>query len=422
MNNRLEMKTWRIVLLLVLSIIGAAIAAHLTSLHIRHLITGQASACDFTGALGTGWNCDVVNTSEWSEVAGVPVSHVGFLFYLLVMSLSIAAFLRPAARAGVHGVLLVLAGGALLVSLLLAFVSLSVLKAYCVFCMSLYAVNAVLFGALVPGGRAALAALPALGQVLLRPLIGLLVLAWFASAGLSAWQLRGTARVARAVADAKAAREQAERAQAAATKNQTQPATPPATEPRVDLTAPELPTRGPQDAPVTIVEISDFECPFCQKASGTLEELLEDPAYRGKLRVQFRHFPLDPSCNALMKKPLHDNACAAARAAVCAASPKTGGSDEKFWAYAKKLFAGDVEAADLTAHAKALSLDAAAFAACQNAPDTAQVVTRDLQRAVESGVTAVPVFFINGRRLAGAQPAEKFRQLIDEALAPAKTP
>lgn len=407
------MKTWRFLLVLVLGVVGAVIAAHLTSIHIRHLISGQASACDFTKTLGAGWNCDAVNTSDWSEVAGVPVSHLGFLAYIFMVSIAIGALLRERVRGMAQAALLVLAAVSVLTSLLLAFISVFVIKAVCVFCMSLYAVNLALLGVLLPGAQSALRELPSLSRALQRPLVALLVLGWLAGAALSAWQLRGAVKVAKAFAQANAT----VKSQLAAANESG-----PAPTARVDLTDSELPTLGPSTAPIRIVEVSDFECPFCQKASGILAELLALDAYKGKLSVQFRHFPLDQACNSLLKRPLHENACAAARAAVCAASPKTGGGNEKFWAYAKKLFDGDVEAADLTRHARELGLDGAAFAACQAAPETAQVVARDLARAAQAGVTAVPVFFINGRKLAGAQPIEKFRQIIDEELAaqPAK--
>ena len=98
-------------------------------------------------------------------------------------------------------------------------------------------------------------------------------------------------------------------------------------EARINLLTPSHPALAP-DAPVTIVEISDFECPYCQKASQTLAELRT--LYPGKLRLVFRNFPLDESCNKLLKRQIHENACAAARAAFCA------GEQGQFWPYAEK--------------------------------------------------------------------------------------
>jgi protein-disulfide isomerase len=177
---------------------------------------------------------------------------------------------------------------------------------------------------------------------------------------------------------------------------------------RIQLSSATAPTLGPLSAKVSIVEISDFECPFCQAAAATMKAVLA--AYPGQLRVEFRHFPLDQACNPLLKHQVHENACAAARAAVCAAARG------KFWPLAEKLFAGNTDPEDLRAALRELDLDDAEQRTCEQRPETAAVVAADIAAASQAGITGVPVFLINGRPLRGARPLAEFRRIIDEEL------
>lgn len=174
--------------------------------------------------------------------------------------------------------------------------------------------------------------------------------------------------------------------------------------PRHDVATPGTP-RGKPDAPVTIVEFSDFQCPFCLRATSVMQELLA--RYPEQLRIYYRHLPL----------PNHPRARDAAIAAVCA--ERQG----RFWEYHDQLFAdpGAMSEADLRTRAEALELDLAAFDACRASEQAAARVDADMAAADALGVSGTPVFFVNGIRLTGAQPAEKFTTLIDEELAAART-
>jgi len=173
----------------------------------------------------------------------------------------------------------------------------------------------------------------------------------------------------------------------------------------LDLPA-DAPSRGPRGAPVTLVEFSDFQCPYCaraQKAVAAVEE-----KYRGRLRRVFMHVPL----------PFHDKAQLAAEAAVAA------GAQGKFWAMHDLLFdnQGALDRADLDGYARQAGLDAGRFAAALDHHTYAARVAADLKQAEQVGVDGTPTFFVNGIKLVGAQPAERFEALIDEALkaAPAR--
>jgi protein-disulfide isomerase len=160
------------------------------------------------------------------------------------------------------------------------------------------------------------------------------------------------------------------------------------------------PSKGPADAPVVIVEFSDFQCPYCQRANPVVDQVLK--TYGNKIRFVYRHYPL----------PNHPDARPAAEAAACA--------DEqgRFWPYHDQLFANvsRLSAADLKEHGKAAGLDAAQFAACVDSRRFRTKVDTDLKEADEAGVSGTPAFFINGRPLEGAQPFQAFKRIIDEEL------
>ncbi len=161
------------------------------------------------------------------------------------------------------------------------------------------------------------------------------------------------------------------------------------------------PSKGSEKAPITIVEFSDFQCPYCARAEPTLEKVFAD--YGDKVRLVFRDFPLD----------FHKEAQKASEAAHCA------GDQGKYWEMHGKLFANqqqlDVES--LKRHARELSLDAGKFDECLGSGAKAQVVKDHFKAGRQVGVQATPAFFINGRPLSGAVPYEQFKAIIDDELA-----
>jgi len=170
--------------------------------------------------------------------------------------------------------------------------------------------------------------------------------------------------------------------------------------PRVAMTVPaDAPTLGPAGAPVTIVEYLDYQCPFCHRAQGVVDEVLS--RYAGKVRFVHRDF--------LLGKP---RSLPAARAARCA------GEQGKFWEYHRNLLvgSGDMSDEDLRSRATAMGLDAGRFSACV----ASDRFDADIQRSTESGnalgIDATPTFFVNGRRLMGALPADQFAEVIDSEL------
>jgi len=163
------------------------------------------------------------------------------------------------------------------------------------------------------------------------------------------------------------------------------------------------PPKGNPKAPVTIVEFSDYQCPFCKKAEPTVQEVLKTYG-PDKVRLVYRNFPL----------PFHNEARPAAEAAGCA------GDQGKFWEYHEKLMAAsDLSAANLSTLATSVGVDKKKFDECVAQQKFKDAVEKDIEAGQQAGVNGTPAFFINGRMLDGAQPFEKFKEVIDQELASA---
>jgi protein-disulfide isomerase len=162
------------------------------------------------------------------------------------------------------------------------------------------------------------------------------------------------------------------------------------------------PFKGGERATVTIVEFSDFHCPFCRRVIPTLAQL--ESQYGEKIKLVFRDFPIES---------LHPGATKAHEAARCA------NEQGKFWPYHDKLFAGPSNASPelFKGLAKELGLDAVAFETCLGSGKYQAAIKQDIEEGNRVGVSGTPAFFINGRLISGAQPLEAFARVIDDELA-----
>jgi protein-disulfide isomerase len=159
--------------------------------------------------------------------------------------------------------------------------------------------------------------------------------------------------------------------------------------------------KGAKDAPIAIVEFSDFQCPFCKNVNPTLRQVLD--RYPGKVKVVWRDYPL---------VQLHPGAPKAHEAARCAAD------QGKFWEYHDVLFERSPRHSpdELKRYAQDLKLDAAVFGQCLDSGKHTAEVNKDVEEGQRLGVTGTPSFFVNGRPLEGAQPFTAFQKLIDSEL------
>ncbi len=161
------------------------------------------------------------------------------------------------------------------------------------------------------------------------------------------------------------------------------------------------PSRGPDGAPVTIVEFSDFQCTYCKAVEGTLREVLKN--YSTQVRLVYRQYPI-PS--------IHPDAFRASEASLCA------GAQGRFWEMHDLMFdePGGLKDDALKTKAAKLQLDAAAFNTCLQSGKFADRIRQDIRDGSRAGVSGTPALFINGRLLTGAQPYSEIAKVIDDEL------
>ena len=162
----------------------------------------------------------------------------------------------------------------------------------------------------------------------------------------------------------------------------------------------EAPIKGNKSAAITIVEWSDFQCPFCNRVAPTLAKIEEE--YGSKVRLAFKHMPLS----------IHAQAPAAHAASI--AAHRQG----KFWEMHDKIFENqrDLAAATLERYAREIGIDINQFKTDIASAEVKKQIAEDMKQAEKLGVTGTPAFFINGRFLSGAQPFENFKRVIDAEL------
>ena len=171
---------------------------------------------------------------------------------------------------------------------------------------------------------------------------------------------------------------------------------------RYDIPTEGFPSRGPEDAEITIVEFSDFECPFCRRFHDqTYQALLE--AYPGKIRFVYRNLPLTS---------IHPNAMPAAIASLCA------NDQNAYWEFHDKLFSNEaLGETTYVQYAADLGLDVDTFTSCLSSGKHDDFISQDMDFSIGLGVQSTPTFFVNGLAIVGAQPLSNFKQLIDKELA-----
>jgi protein-disulfide isomerase len=163
---------------------------------------------------------------------------------------------------------------------------------------------------------------------------------------------------------------------------------------------------GKDSAPVTIVEFSDFQCPFCSRAAETVNEIKKK--YGNKVRVAFKHFPL----------PMHREAGPTSEMAMCVHEQ----NPDKFWKFHDLAFKNQdkLDEANLIKFAKDAGVDGKKAEECLKAGKFKQMVSEDMAYGEKIGVRSTPTFFINGQLVAGALPIESFSEIIDEAISDSK--
>ena len=170
---------------------------------------------------------------------------------------------------------------------------------------------------------------------------------------------------------------------------------------RYDIPTDSFYALGPNDAPITIVEFSDYECPFCRRWHAEVYKPLL-AAYPGKIRLVYRNLPLTS---------IHPDAMGAAEAAMCA------GEQDVYWKYHDKLFSSETLGNNVyLQYAQELGLNMTTFHSCLTDHKYQNTIQADSDFAVKLGIRSTPTFFINGLAIVGAQPLDVFKQVIEKEL------
>jgi protein-disulfide isomerase/uncharacterized membrane protein len=419
---------WRLLVTLVLALLNAALSGALLMQHHGDARAAAAvsQVCGESGQSG----CDTVAKSPYSSVRGVPVAAFGLAFALSLALLAGLGILGgPDTRATVAGIALAGLFLSLAVAVVLLGIQLVLIKAFCKLCLLTYAVNALAFMILLPTRRhgASLGAGMRYneGRVAIAGWgLGTLALVAAVLAFDMALASRGTARAASgsllgvratstgdsapAGSEAQRYQEEARVAQEQARRLQEILDDPKKLEeyfaekagreyeqgPVQAFNLKNAPFKGPADAPIRVVEFSDFLCPYCRSIAGAFASYVPQSANR--VVLYFKNYPLEQSCNPNVSRTVHPGACNLALGAVCAQD------QGKFWAYHDRVFAGPLSnpgLAEVVALAAGAGLDGAALSACMTGSGARDRLAAEIQEAKQGKVDATPTVFINGRRL-----------------------
>lgn len=382
-------KRWAIFSLLIATI-GIAMSAYLTYEHYQVLKIGYTgkSFCNINSYL----NCDLVLSSRYASLGSIPLAGLGFLFYLYVTGALLYALWTDRAPEAYLGLPYLLSMGSCLLSLGLAWISLYQLQSFCIFCTSLYLVSFALFVFLKKTLAQPLGDTMGLfHRIPWKPALIYFATIFVIGSGLFDLSHRQFAR--------ELSPELKER-YLISFKNQ----------PQVSFDVSGRPFWGNPEAKVTIVEFSDFECPYCKVAAFNLKPALTD--YKEKVKLVFMNYPLDQACNKTLEREMHKQACTTASAAYCA------GQQGKFWEYHDLAFDRQPKFSESSLEniAKKLKLDLATFKTCLGATTTQQFLAADIEQGNQAKLQGTPSVFVNGRPFPDWRSKDLFQAVVEKEL------
>jgi protein-disulfide isomerase/uncharacterized membrane protein len=397
----------RAALAFLLLLLGAALSGLLL---LQHHGEGPAvAAVEAVCGAGGQSGCETVARSAYSVVGGVPLAAIGLFFYASLAALLVLALLAgPEVLAAAGRVAVWALVAALTADVVLLGIQALSIKAFCKLCIATYVVNLATLLVLRPvaRGTAALATmfktegrLAIAGWGLTSGAIAASILAAnmtlvYREARRAAGVLGEPSSAAASSAEARRLKEilddPQKREQYVTDKavKEFEDATPQA----LDLT--RTPFSGPANAPIRVVEFSDYLCPFCRALAGGFKEYL--PKSQGRVAIFYKNYPLDKACNAQLQNTVHEGACWLAQGAICAQE------QGRLPAYQDAVYAATprpMSREDVSHLATGAGLTAAGFEACLDAPGTKARLADEIQEAERVGVKATPTVFVNGKRL-----------------------
>ncbi len=363
--------------------------------HIMKKGLEEASFCSLNEVV----NCDVVNASSYSELFGIPVAAWGFLFYLFVVFYTLYLKFSKEPQERSLSVIWVMNIVGFIWTIRMAYISAFVLKAVCLTCLAQYTINLFLLIALTVASTVPFK--ERIGCLYSKKIFShSLTLAMVFGLGyLFALASIGSAEGKPSSADVK----EMVNAHFIQSLNEFKPE---------DLAG--APVWGNPNAKVTIVEFSDFQCPFCKIAAFNIKPYLQE--FKDNVKFVFMNYPLDSSCNKYMEHGMHKDSCLAARAAAC--SQEKG----KFWEYHDSVFKNQTKISRdmLVKLAEQVGIEKAWMESCIDSEEALAKVQKDIETGHHVYIMGTPSVFIDQRPLRYWRSPDALRAVVKEEIKRAK--
>ena len=395
-------------LVLVLSVAGILVSGWLLSIHIR-FATGQAGlteTCTFITAASVTQGCASVAVSDYSWVAGFPLASIAMSFYVSLMLLIIWCMRNYQIAYEALYVSYFLSTVSIVMTVIMFSISRFVLNSFCIGCAMLWVINLLIWPCIVkhlnlPWSSALFELLelvrPSKLNLQRKRLVNSFMLAIFSLV---------VCAIIGKTTHAFQKEEAGESSRPSTILADFQMA------PTVSL-PPEAfggsQSKGVKESTpiMEIVEFSDLQCPACKMAAKFFRPFYLK--YGDKIRITYRNFPLDGSCNPFVPNGRHLFACAAAKAGICAAD------QNKFWLFHDTIFDNqeNLSNAMIRETAEKLGLDMAIYDKCIDSPDTMARLQKDMQWGESIGLESTPTIIINGKKFAGARSPSDLELLLN---------
>ncbi|MGE4234215.1 MAG: thioredoxin domain-containing protein [Bacteriovoracia bacterium] len=375
-------------------LIGAGVSFYLVT-HHYDVVNGTSAFHTFC-SIGKAFDCEAVNGSQYSQILGVPIAALSLGYYVFAFFLCLLAAKNVYTRKEKTAVLLLFSIMAFVFSMAMLAISALALHTFCLFCSVLYLISILNLTLLwksfrdLSDGSNNLGIKDAFSSITTKSkttyvLVTLvfLVLSHFIT----------YASLHKEIPFNK-------EAFLAEFRNAKMATIDPEESPRIGFEG--------ENPPVRIIEFADFECPMCGMAARFMHRLVN--MHRDKVQLIFKNFPLDMSCNPLIRYRIHDHSCDAAKAVLCA--KKNG----KFLEYFKTLFDHQktLFGINFLKWAEESGMNKAEFEACMNSDETRQALAKDVEQGLRYDVNVTPTFFINGRKVEGLLDEARFNAILEE--------
>jgi protein-disulfide isomerase/uncharacterized membrane protein len=387
MNNMASNKK-KIIFITALSTLGAAISIWQTYL-FQMTRAGAGGGHTFCN-IGSAFDCTAIEMSKYAELAdGIPLSGFAIAGYLVILILALYG-LSEAHRNHVRKLLLVFSGIAALFSVAYLLIMVGTIGKFCLLCLGVDAINFAIVGFTLSLKEEPEGYLP----------LQKLNIAQIAGVGTAAMVAALLITKATNPIDAKLKEDLKDRIQFALSGPTTS----------IPMSS-DTPTIGKADAPITIVKFFDFQCPGCKIAANSVHPLIK--RYPNEVKFAFFNFPLDMTCNPLIKNRMHEFACEAAALAICA--HQQGKFDQAYtilFENQEKL--GEGKLAEMLSTIPGMDLNQ--LISCSKLPSTLEQIKKEVAVGDQLKIESTPTFYLNGKKIVGGLPTSAWIEMIETTL------